>query len=258
VVEQLELARAAGRKDLEAVAIHTWADTYSARLDMETARAKLALARELAEESGAITARGRVSLGWSKVYLLQGELEQAEEAFAEAERLYSEAGAVWAVGRSLNLGAWVAWQSGDVAKAEKRFRESIRLLKPIGDRATLCESQRSLAELLIVRGRIEEAERFAIDARETVGPTDVTSRATTGSALAQVRAAQGRDEEAEALFKEALADVADTDFRNIEYEVLGPYAQFMRDRERDEEAEVLEERLDDLLPAAAKSSARIA
>jgi len=258
VVEQLELARAAGRKDLESVALLTWADTYLARLDMKTARAKLAEARDLAEESGAINSRGRVYLSWSKIYLLQGELEQAEEAFAEAERLFSEAGAVWAVARAFEKGAWVAWASGDVAKAEKRFRESIRLLKPIGDRATLCESQRGLAELLIARGRIEEAERFATEARETVGPLDVTSTATTASSLAQVRAAQGRDEEADALFREALGAVADTDFRNIEQEVLGPYSQFLRDRERGDEAERLEERLGGPLPAAEKSSARMA
>jgi class 3 adenylate cyclase/tetratricopeptide (TPR) repeat protein len=258
VVEQLELARAAGRKDLESVASLTWADTYSARLDMETARAKLAHARELAEESGAINARGRVYMAWTKIYLLQGELEQAEEAFAEANRLFSEAGAVWTVARSLNMGAWVAWERGDLAKAEKRFRESIRLLKPIGDRATLCESQRGLAELLLVRGRVEEAERFALEARETVGPLDVTSRATTAGSLAQVRAAQGRDEEAEALFREALDTIADTDFRNIEHEVLGPYARFLRERERDDEAERLEDRLAELLPAAENSSARIA
>ena len=258
VVEQLELARAAGRTDLESVAILTWADTYSARLDVGTARAKLAHARELAEESGAINARGRVYLSWTKIYLLSGELEQAEEAFAEAERLFSEAGAVWAVARALNMGAWIAWERGDLAKAEKRFRESIRLLKPIGDRATLCESQRGLAELLIARGRIEEAERFALDARETVGPLDVTSRATTAGSLAQVRAAQGRDDEAEELFREALATVADTDFRSIEHEVLGPYVQFLRDRGRDDDAEPLEERLAELLPAAENSSARIA
>jgi class 3 adenylate cyclase/tetratricopeptide (TPR) repeat protein len=258
VVEQLELARAAGRKDLESVAILTWADMYIARLDIETARSKLAHARDLAEESGAINSRGRVYQSWGKIYLLQGELEQAEEAFAEAERLFSEAGAVWAVARALNMGAWVAWERGDLAKAEKRFRESIRLLKPIGDRATLCESQRGLAELLLVRGRTEEAERFALEARDTVGPLDVTSRATTAGSLAQVRAAQGRDEEAEALFREALATVAETDFRNIEHEVLGPFAQFLRERGRDDEAERLEERLAELLPAAEKSSARIA
>ena len=258
VVEQLELARAAGRKDLESVAILTWADTYHARLDLDTAREKLGRARDLAEESGAINSLGRVFASWSKLYLLEGDLEQAEEAFAEAERLFSEAGAVWAVARALNLGAWVAWEAGDLQKAEKRFRESIRLLKPIGDRAHLCESQRGLAELLIARGRVEEAERFAHDARETVGPLDVTSRATTAGSLAQVRAAQGRDEEAEELFREALATVADTDFRAIEYEVLEPYAQFLRDRSRDEEADRLDDRRGELFPAAAKSSERIA
>jgi class 3 adenylate cyclase/tetratricopeptide (TPR) repeat protein len=258
VVEQLELARAAGRKDLESVAILTWADTYLARLDLDTAREKLARARDLAEESGAINSRGRVFQSWGKLYLLDDDLEQAEEAFAEAERLFSEAGAVWAVARALNMGAWVAWAAGDLHKAEKRFRESIRILKPIGDRAHLCESQRGLAELLIARGRVEEAERFAHDARETVGPLDVTSRATTAGSLGLVRAAQGRDEEAEELFREALATVVDTDFRAIEYEVLEPYAQFLRDRGRDDEADRLDDRRAELFPAAAKSSARIA
>jgi predicted ATPase/class 3 adenylate cyclase len=258
VVEQLELARAAGRKDLESVAVLTWADTYLARLELDTAREKLARARDLAEESGAINSLGRVFQSWSKLYLLEGHLEQAEQASAEAERLFSEAGAVWAVARALNLGAWVAWEAGDLPKAEKRFRESIRLLKPIGDRAHLCESQRGLAELLVARGRVEEAERFARDARETVGPLDVTSRATTAGSLGLVRAAQGRDEEAEELFREALATVADTDFRGIEHEVLEPYAQFLRDRGRDEEADRLDDRRGELFPAAAKSSARIA
>ena len=257
-IEQLELARAAGRKDLESIAILTRADTVVARLEVDQARKQLEEARDLAEESGAINARGRVFQSWGKLYLLQGELEQAEEAFGEAERMFSEAGAVWAVARALNLGAWIAWESGDLTKAEKRFRESIRILKPIGDRATLCESQRGLAELLIARGRLEEAERCALDARETVGPLDVTSRATTAASLAQVRAAQGRYEEAEALFHESLAEIVDTDFRSIEHELLGPFAQFLRDRGRDDEAVRLEERLAELLPAAEKSSARIA
>ena len=259
VVEQLELAREAGRTDLESVAILTWADTYLARLDLETARAKMAHARELAEESGAINSRGRVYLSLGKDLPPSGRAGAGRgNRLAEAERLFSEAGAVWAVARTLNMSAWVAWESGDVTKAEKRFRESIRLLKPLGDRATLCESQRGLAELLIARGRIEEAERLALEARETVGPLDVTSRATTAGSLAQVRAAQGRDEEAEALFQEAVATVGDTDFRSIEHEVLGPYVQFLRDRGRDDDAEPLEERLAELLPAAENSSARIA
>ena len=247
--EQMEAARAAGRKDLESVALLTRAETYTAMLDLDEAEAKLERARQLAEESGTIAPRARVLSVWSKLYLVRGHLEQAETAIQEAKRLFSEAGAVWAVARALNVGGWVAWESGDLETGEKRFRESIRLLKPLGDRAHLCESQRGLAELLLERGRVEEAERFAYDARETVGPLDVTSRATTAGSLAMVRAAQGRPAEAEELFLEGFDTLAGTEFRYIEYELLGNYAQFLRDGGRDDEAAVLEGRREALLSA---------
>jgi class 3 adenylate cyclase/tetratricopeptide (TPR) repeat protein len=258
LTEELAAARAAGRKDLESIALLTRADTHRVKLELDEAEALLAEARDLAEESGAVASRGRVFLTWSRIYLLRGDLEQAEEAAQEAERLFTEAGAVWAAARALNDGAWAAWWSGDLAKGEKRFRESIRLLKPLGDRAALCESQRGLAELLLERGRLEEAERFALDARETVGPQDLTSRATTAASLAMVRAAQGRDDEAEELFREAIDTVAETDFRAILYETLKPFAQFLRTRGRDDEAERVEERREALWPAAEKSAERIA
>ena len=45
-------------------------------------------------------------------------------------------------------------------------------------------------------------------ARETVGPHDVTSLATTAMSLGLVRAAQGRDEEAEELLREAYDTIS--------------------------------------------------
>ena len=258
LTEQLTLARAAGRKDLESIAVLTRADTFWSRLELDEARALLQEARDLAEESGTINSRGRILLSWAKIYLLQGHLEQAEEAAQESVQLFSEAGAVWAVARALNIAAWVSWGSGNVEKAEKQFRESIRLLKPIGDRATLCESQRGLAELLLERGRVEEAERFALDARETVGLRDATSRATTAASLAMVRAAQGRHEDAEELFRAGFDAIAGTDFREVELEVLDRYAPFLREAGREDDAERADERRAELFPAAAKSSARIA
>jgi class 3 adenylate cyclase/ATP/maltotriose-dependent transcriptional regulator MalT len=256
--EELAMARAAGRKDLESIAVLARADSHRAKLELDEAEAQLVQARELAEESGAIASRGWVLLTWARIYLLREHLEQAEEVAEEARGLFSEAGAVWAVARALNLGAWAAWWSGDVTKAEKRFRESIRLLKPLGDRAALCESQRGLAELLLERGRVEEAERFALEARETVGAQDVTSRATTGASLAMVRAAQGRHDEAEQLFRESIDTVSGTDFHEVVYETLKPFAQFLRERGREDEALALEERRAELVPSAAKSSVRIA
>ncbi len=258
LTEQLTLARAAGRKDLESIAVLTRADTFWSRLELDEARALLQEARDLAEESGTINSRGRILLSWAKIYLLQGHLEQAEKAAQESVQLFSEAGAVWAVARALNIAAWVSWGSGNLEKAEKQFRESIRLLKPIGDRATLCESQRGLAELLLERGRVEEAERFALDARETVGLRDATSRATTAASLAMVRAAQGRHEDAEELFRAGFDAIAGTDFREVELEVLDRYAPYLREAGREDDAERADERRAELFPAAAKSSARIA
>jgi tetratricopeptide (TPR) repeat protein len=257
LTEQLEVAREAGRKDLESIALRGRGDAHRAKLELTEAKELLTRALELAEESGAIASRGWVFLTWARIHLIEGDLAQAVEAAEEAKRLSSEAGAVWAIARALNVGAWAAWWSGDLEKGEKRFRESIRLLKPLGDRAALWESQRGLAELMIERGRQDEAARHALEARETVGPQDMTSIATTMSALGLVRAAQGRDEEAEELLRSAVDHVAGTDFAEVEHEMLLPLAQFLRERGREDEAAVLEERRDELF-SAAKSSARIA
>ena len=119
------------------------------------------------------------------------------------------------------------------------------------ERGTLCESQRLLAQLLLAEGRIDEAEKFALAARETVSAEDVTSRATTRVALAQVRAAQGRYEEADTLFAEAAEIIGSSEHCRILLDVLPPYADFLRGLERDAEAAELEARLAARVPAAA-------
>src|SRR5213079_2208384 len=116
--------------------------------------------------------------------------------------------------------AWVARYRGDALRAERLFRESIRVLAGLEDRATLCESQRGLAELLLAEGRVDEAERYALAARDTVGPHDLTSLATTAMALGLVRAAQGRDEEAEELLREAYETISTTLHRSAQRDTL--------------------------------------
>ncbi len=130
-------------------------------------------------------------------------------------------------------------RSGEPARAEKLLRESIRVLAPLEDRATLCESQRSLAQLLVEQGKLDEAERLALEARHTVGPQDLTSLATTAMALGIVRAAQGRDEEAEELLREAHKTVIETDHKRSQLETLFQLHKFLRERGRLDEAQEL-------------------
>jgi class 3 adenylate cyclase/tetratricopeptide (TPR) repeat protein len=257
MLEALQLARDAGRKDFESEAADELASVYLLRLELDRAAPLVEQAILLAEQSGSAEARGRALRVAGQLHLHRRELEDAEAALEAAREHLAEAGAAWALGRTIHFSAWVARHKGEPARSERLFRESIRILAPLEDRSTLCESQRGLAALLLGEGRVEEAERFAVAARETVGPEDVTSRSTTASTLGLVRAAQGRDDEAEPLLREAYEIVADGEHRMQQRDALEALAQFLRDRGREDEAAEVDERRERVL-ADAESAARIA
>jgi tetratricopeptide (TPR) repeat protein len=179
------------------------------------------------------------------------EYEQATGWYTKALELYRETASVQEIAWASRQLGILAWRSGAIEKAEKLLRESIRLLAPMMERGTLCESQRYLAQLLLEQGRLDEAEKFALAARETVSAEDIVSRATTRVALAQVRAAQGRDEEAETLFAEALEIISDGEHCRILLDIVPPYSEFLRARERSAEAAELDARLAQRVPTAA-------
>jgi tetratricopeptide (TPR) repeat protein len=245
----LELARKAGRKDLESEASYRLAHIYLARLELDDAEPLIARAEELAAESGSISARGSALNARGKLLTLRGDLEEAESVLEQARALFEEAGSAWPVASALNGLAWIATRKQDLPRAERLFRESIRILKPLEDRGTLCESQRGLAEVLVAQGRLDEAERVALESRKTVGPNDNSSRATTRIALGLVRFAQGREDEAEGLAREALEIVAPTGFVATRVEVLGALVRFLRARGCADEAAELEEQLAEVAPA---------
>jgi class 3 adenylate cyclase/tetratricopeptide (TPR) repeat protein len=246
VREALQLAREIGSRGMESEALLSLVSNMIARLRLDEAEVSLRQAIELAEETGSIVGRGVAFRFLGVLHLERSELDQAEAALDESVALLGEADAAWSLGRAMNYAAWVAWRRGKTERAEKLFRESIRILKPIEDRATLCESQRGLAELLVDLGRIDEAETFALASRETVGPQDATSIATTTAALGLVRAAQGRDEEAEQLFCEALRGLEGTGFTRNKRELTETLVRFFRERGRTDDAGPYEGRLAEL------------
>jgi class 3 adenylate cyclase/tetratricopeptide (TPR) repeat protein len=247
----VDAARAAGRKDLEAKAALQLAGIHIGRMENDKAAPLIERALELADASGSIVARASAAQSKGNLLRVQGHYDHAEGWFIKALDLYREAGdaneIAW-TSRQLGL---VAWETSNLEKAEKLLRESIRLLAPMQERGTLCESQRFLAQLLLEQGRIDEAEKYALAARETVSAEDLTSRATTRVALAQVRAAQGRYDEAEELFSAAVEILSEGEHCRILLDILPPYAEFLRGLDRTREAEELEARLAARVPTAA-------
>jgi predicted ATPase len=238
----LAAAREAERKDLEVLVVHSLANVYILRLEVKEAEPMVERAFELAEASGSVFGRASALSvrGWLE--LVSMHPVDAEADYSAARELYAEVGnAIREAAMTMMIGR-AALAQGDRNRAEKLLRDSVRALKGLGDRGQLCEAQRALAMVLVEQGRIDEAERTALEARETVGPDDRVSGSTTKLALGIVRAAQKRDAEAEELLLEAVESLAFFELRALEHWALRYLVEFLRERGRDEEAEIYAER----------------
>lgn len=247
----IELARQLEREDLEADAVQRLASAYIQRGELEEAEQLIDRAWELAQGSGSIVARAQALGSRGNLAAQRGQIEAAGAAFEEAAALYEEAGAAWPRARVLSNLAKIAHERGDLTAAERLFRDAIRILTSLEDRGTLCESQRGLAQVLLVQGRVDEAEQQALEARRTVGPHDQSSRATTRMALGLVRAAQSHVEEAELLLREAVDIIKETDFLVHHREILEALVGFLRDQGRESEVAAYEDELATLVRSAA-------
>jgi class 3 adenylate cyclase/tetratricopeptide (TPR) repeat protein len=253
--EALTVARESGRKDFEAMIVQSLSNSYLLRLELEPAEPLVDRALELAHESGSVVGRAAAHHALAWLEHTRGRWAEAEAAYTTARDLYAEIGLVGQeASMTLHLGRLYTMQE-DLEQAEKLLRDAVRTFKGLRDRAHLCEAQRSLSQLLAGQGRLEEAERLALEARESVGDEDRMSLSTTKLALGVVRAAQGRHEEAEPLLREAVDGLEAFQMYSPEREALRVLAGFLRDRGRDDEAAAYEERLVELL---ARSAAPIA
>ena len=245
----LEAAREAERKDLEAIVAAGLVAAYHTRLELDQAEPLATRVAELAAESGSVVGRAEALSGRGWIDFRRDRPSDAEASFTAARELFAELGnATREASMTIMLGRCAAAQ-GEVARAEKLLSDAVRMLKGLRDRSQLCEAQRSLAEVLVCEGRIDEAERVALEARETVGPEDHVSNQTTKLSLGLVRAAQGRDEEAEPLLVEAADEFARAGLRAPEREVLRHLVAFLQDRGRS--PSLYEERLAELVPVSA-------
>ncbi len=250
------LAMDAGRKDLQTIAAQILAQTHIVRLELDEAELLLTRALELAGESGSIRARAAASLSYGWFLAVKGELDAAETVFEEVRQTSAELGIEPAVANALARSGDVAMRRGDYKRAEKVFREAVRITSTRGDRGFLPGLQASLAEALAALGKVDEAERLALEVEASPRP-DPHFETTVIGTLAAVRAAQGRDDEAEELYRQALVGTK-SGFALLELEVLERLVVFYRDRDRDDEAATCQARIAELVPSAPMSTERIA
>lgn len=256
----IALAEEAGRNDLWVRGMGALQWLLEVQLDLDGAEAALFATLDRAGEGVVAQARSRFALG--SLRRIQGRLDEARQALDEARDLYLDAGAAGDAAWAGLVRGWIDVVEGAPAQAAKAFREAIRVFTANEDHGHLCEAQRALAEVLLAEGKIEEAERHALAGNALVSPHDLTSRSSTLTTLGLVRAAQGRHDEAERLLREAVALLEDTGFHLLELAALVALVDFLRSRDRDQEAAELEARIPEPVPAwlgseDARSTARV-
>ncbi len=251
------IALDAKRKDLQTLAAQSLAQSHIIRLELDEAELLLTRALELAGESGSVRARISATLSYGWFLTVKGELDAAETVLEEVRTTASELGVEPFIATALTKLGWIARIRGDHKRAEKLLREALRITSSRGDRGLLPDYQAVLAATLADLGKIDEAERLALDARANASPDDTSCKIAAVTALAAVRAGQGRDQEAMDLFLEALAMTSDGNLGAFELEPLERLTGFLRDRGREDEAAPYVARLAEL-SAPPTSTARIA
>jgi class 3 adenylate cyclase/tetratricopeptide (TPR) repeat protein len=252
------IALDAGRKDLQTIAAQSLANRHIVRMELDEAELLLARALELAGESGSVRARVSATLSYGWFLTVKGELDAAQTVLEEVRATASELGAEPAIAAALLHLGWLARIRGDHQRAEKLLREAMRITSARGDRGTLPDFQAALAATLADLGKVDEAERLALESLAHAVPEDTSCKIAATMALAAVRAAQARDDDAEDLFRSALSLTEEGDSKVFEIEPLERFVSFLRDRGREEEAAPYESRLSGLSPPPPSTTARIA
>ena len=252
------IALDAGRKDLQTIAAQALASAHIVRLELDEAEILLTRALELAGESGSVRARMSSTLAYAGFLKQRGELDAAETMMDEVRDTAEELGMEPVFAASLLKLGWLARARGDLKRSEKLFREGLRITSARGDRGLAPDYQAALATTLAELGKIDEAERLALDARAHAVPEDTSCHVFSQTALAIIRAAQQRDDEAEELFLSAAGLARDGGLSLFELHPLEHLIEFLRERGRADDAAVYEERVSELVPAEPASTERIA
>jgi class 3 adenylate cyclase/tetratricopeptide (TPR) repeat protein len=248
----------ARRKDLQTIAAQALAGAHMVALELDEAELLITRALELAGESGSVRARMWATLSYGWFLRLKGELDAAETVLEEVRATAEELGLEPTIAAALLKLGWIARRKGDLRKSERLFREAVRLTGSRGDRGLLPDYQAALATTLVELGKIDEAERLALDAEAHAVPEDTACLVFAKTALGGVRAAQGRDGEAEEIFRTAIELARKSNYKLYEQHPLEWFVDFLHRRGREDDAAIYEARLAELAPATDSRTERIA
>jgi class 3 adenylate cyclase/tetratricopeptide (TPR) repeat protein len=172
-----------------------------------------------------------------RMHAAEGRIEEGAAGIAAARSMLEDMGQrLWVAGYSQGA-AYVAFYAGDLEGAARFLKDGADALEHLGERAMRSTSAGELADVLADIGRYDEAERWAVDARETGDELDLSTQCLWRMALAKVAVHRGDAVEAERLLAEALRYLEGSDFVEVTARRLMGAADVFRGLGRQAEAD---------------------
>jgi DNA-binding SARP family transcriptional activator len=157
-----------------------------------------------------------------------GEPHDALEHVQRAETIYAELGREPTIATTCwPIAATIERMSGDVEGAEAHLRASCTRLEALHNWNGLATAAAQLADLLVMRGELDEARTWVERARGCAAAVDVDAQISVGLASAKVLARTGRRREARDVAGAAVELAETTDATNLRARALVQLAELL-------------------------------
>ena len=145
------------------------------------------------------------------LYAMQGSFDHARDLVTRGRTLFEELDLEVEAAR-VDLEAWrVEMLAADLDAAERRLRRAYEALDAVGEKYLLSTVAGYLAQTLVEREAIEDAEALVDRTRELATGSDVETQALWRYVRGRTLARRGAFDDAEAIAREALALLEPTD-----------------------------------------------
>lgn len=214
-LEAFTSARVAARSTGDALQVAQTDDRLAAahwelgRLDLAEEHLRAALAVWEATDDIMGTAWARYRLGWCLASDGQRSErgDEAMELLGKVRRAAQQSGDLSLVANCDEKAAWVLVARGDTDRAMSLLRDAIAVFDALGDQYAVLVARANLAEQLLARNQLGEADYLLRTAIDTEGPQTRHVRLGATSRLATTLSRHGRADEALRLLDAVVVDL---------------------------------------------------
>ena len=159
--------------------------------------------------------RSSIHTSLAGLLALRGDFEEARRMFRDAAATYEEFGLRFRRATQSWVGAQIELLAGDPAAAERELRSSSSAFDEIGAATSATTHRALLAEVVVMLGRLREAEDLAQRVAGETMSYDLLTNVLWRSTVARVRAREGSAQEAVELAAEARQLLSGTEFPQL-------------------------------------------